>query len=78
MDLDSGLKGTLVTPSAYFMKSTPRQSHDDSVYNRIVTFIRGYDNETLVGTEKPETRKLRKLAGSPARATAKVATAAGQ
>src|SRR5688500_5564066 len=78
LGLDRGLKGTLVAPSAYFMKSPPHQIHDDIAYNRVEAFIRGDDNETLVGTEKPETRKLRKLAGSPARATAKVATAAGQ
>jgi myo-inositol-1-phosphate synthase len=78
LGLDRGLKGTLVAPSAYFMKSPPHQIHDDIAYNRVEAFIRGDDNETLVGTEKPETRKLRKLAGSPAKTTAKVATTAGQ
>ena len=64
LGLDRGLKGTLVAPSAYFMKSPPHQIHDDIAYNRVEAFIRGDDNETLVGTEKPETRKLRKLAGA--------------
>jgi myo-inositol-1-phosphate synthase len=71
LGLDRGLKGTLVAPSSYFMKSPPQQIHDDIAFNRVEAFIRGDDNETLVGTEKPVARKLRKLAG----AKAKVATA---
>src|SRR6266571_1544440 len=67
--LDRGLKGTLVAPSAYFMKSPPQQIHDDIAFNRVEAFIRDEDNETLVGTEAPATRKLKKLAGkSPAAA----------
>jgi len=50
--LDRGLKGTLVAPSSYFMKSPPMQIHDDIAYNRVEAFIRGDDNETLVGTEE--------------------------
>jgi myo-inositol-1-phosphate synthase len=72
LGLDRGLKGTLVAPSSYFMKSPPQQIHDDIAYNRVEAFIRGEDDETLVGTEAPVKRKLRKLAGSKA----KVATAA--
>jgi hypothetical protein len=53
------------------MKSPPHQIHDDIAYNRVEAFIRGDDNETLVGTEKPEKRKLRKLAGTPSRTLAK-------
>ena len=53
LGLDRGLKGTLVAPSAYFMKSPPRQIHDDIAFNRVEAFIRGDDTETLVGTEKP-------------------------
>ena len=49
--LDRGLKGTLVAPSSYFMKSPPRQIHDDVARERVEAFIRGDDNETLVGTE---------------------------
>jgi myo-inositol-1-phosphate synthase len=74
LGLDRGLKGTLVAPSAYFMKSPPRQITDDVGRERVEAFIRGEDSETLLGTEKPATRKLRKLAGS----AAKVATTAGQ
>src|ERR671910_705758 len=74
LGLDRGLKGTLVAPSSYFMKSPPHQIHDDIAYNRVEAFIRGDDDETLVGTEKPAARKLRKLAGSPAK-TARAAAA---
>jgi myo-inositol-1-phosphate synthase len=58
--LDRGLKGTLVAPSSYFMKSPPLQVHDDVAYNRVEAFIRGEDNETLVGAEasKKDARAL--------------------
>ena len=49
LGLDRGLKGTLVAPSSYFMKSPPQQIHDDIAFNRVEAFIRGEDNETLVG-----------------------------
>jgi myo-inositol-1-phosphate synthase len=62
LGLDRGLAGTLVAPSAYFMKSPPRQIHDDIAYNRVEAFIRGEDNETLVGTETAPSAKKRKLA----------------
>jgi len=65
LGLDRGLKGTLVAPSSYFMKSPPLQVHDDISYNRVEAFIRGEDNETLVGTEKPVARTLRTLAKAP-------------
>ena len=62
LGLDRGLKGTLVAPSSYFMKSPPRQIHDDIAYNRVEAFIRGEDNETLVGTEKAPSTKRRPMA----------------
>jgi myo-inositol-1-phosphate synthase len=62
LGLDRGLKGTLVAPASYFMKSPPQQIHDDIAFNRVEAFIRGEDNETLVGTETAAPRKLRKLA----------------
>jgi myo-inositol-1-phosphate synthase len=68
LGLDRGLKGTLVAPSSYFMKSPPHQIHDDIAFNRVEAFIRGEDNETLVGTEAPAKRKLRTLAGTGAKA----------
>ncbi len=70
LGLDRGLKGTLVAPSAYFMKSPPRQIPDDVGRERVEAFIRGEDSETLLGTEKPPARKLRKLAGRRAAALA--------
>jgi hypothetical protein len=45
------------------MKSPPRQIPDDVAHERVEAFIRGADSETLIGTEKPAARKLRKLAG---------------
>ena len=71
LGLDRGLVGTLVAPSSYFMKSPPRQLHDDVARERVEAFIRGEDNETLVGTETPPKSTQRRLA--PARAKAAVA-----
>ena len=68
LGLDRGLKGTLVAPSAYFMKSPPIQVHDDIAYNRVEAFIRGTDNETLVGTEAPPKKTVRRLAPPRAKA----------
>jgi myo-inositol-1-phosphate synthase len=78
LGLDRGLKGTLVAPSAYFMKSPPRQIHDDIAYNRVEAFISGEDNETLVGTEKPVAPKRRTLAKPHKTAAAESATAKAQ
>ena len=64
LGLDRGLKGTLVAPSAYFMKSPPRQIPDDVARERVEAFIRGDDTDTLVGTEKAPARSLRTLAKS--------------
>jgi myo-inositol-1-phosphate synthase len=75
LGLDRGLVGTLVAPSAYFMKSPPRQIHDDIAYNRVEAFIKGDDSETLVGTEKPETARKRKLAAPHKAATEKAEVA---
>ncbi|MBI2762501.1 MAG: hypothetical protein HYX54_01910 [Chloroflexi bacterium] len=73
LGLDRGLTGTLVAPSSYFMKSPPQQIHDDIAFNRVEAFIRGEDNETLVGTEAPQKRSLRKMAGSKAKVAAAAA-----
>jgi myo-inositol-1-phosphate synthase len=51
LGLDRGLAGTLVAPSAYFMKSPPLQLHDDVARERVEAFIRGDDGETLTGAE---------------------------
>ena len=68
LGLDRGLAGTLVAPSAYFMKSPPIQIHDDVAHERVEAFIRGDDNETLVGTEEPAKRSLRKVASAKTKA----------
>jgi myo-inositol-1-phosphate synthase len=67
---DRGLKGALVAPSAYFKKSPPIQLHDDIAFNRVEAFIRGEDNETLVGTETLPKRVMR---SAPARGGAPIA-----
>ena len=56
LGLDRGLAGTLVAPSAYFMKSPPRQIADDAAREGVEAFIRGADDRTLGGDQKPETR----------------------
>jgi len=70
LGLDRGLAGTLVAPSAYFMKSPPVQLHDDIAHNRVEAFIRGEDSETLVGTEKQPGGPLVRLPGKRTRAVA--------
>jgi myo-inositol-1-phosphate synthase len=39
--LDRGLKGALVDPASYFMKSPPVQYHDDEARDRVEKFIKG-------------------------------------
>ncbi len=55
------------------MKSPPRQIHDDVAYERVEAFIRGEDNETLVGTEAEPKRRMRK---APEHTAAKAKAAA--
>jgi myo-inositol-1-phosphate synthase len=74
--LDRGLAGTLVAPASYFMKSPPIQIHDDIAFNRVEAFIRGEDNETLLGTEEQPKRKLRRLATARPGATDPTRTSA--
>ncbi len=49
LGLDRGLGGTLVAPSAYFMKSPPLQIPDDKAREGVEAFIRGEDDRTLTG-----------------------------
>ena len=60
-------------PSAYFKKSPPIQIHDDIAFNRVEAFIRGEDNETLVGTETlpKKVKKTAPLRGGKAAVEAK-------
>jgi myo-inositol-1-phosphate synthase len=50
LGLDRGLGGTLVAPSAYFMKSPPKQIHDDEARDGVEAFIKGTDHRTLTGS----------------------------
>jgi hypothetical protein len=54
------------------MKSPPLQIHDDVAHERVEAFIRGDDNETLVGTEAPPKRQVRKVSASRTKAAADV------
>src|SRR4030081_2030462 len=45
--LDRGLGGTIVAPSAYFMKSPPRQIHEDKAREGVEAYIKGSDQTTL-------------------------------
>ena len=47
--LDRGLGGTIVAPSAYFMKSPPRQIHDDKAREGVEAYIKGSDQTMLAG-----------------------------
>lgn len=49
LGLDRGLSGTLVAPSAYFMKSPPKQIPDDKAREGVEAFIRGEDDRVLTG-----------------------------
>jgi myo-inositol-1-phosphate synthase len=66
LGLDRGLSGTLVAPSSYFMKSPPLQIHDDVAHERVEAFIRGEDNETLVGTEVASKSRTKRAARAKA------------
>ena len=47
--LDRGLDGTLVAPASYFMKSPPKQVHDDLAHIAVEDFIKGTNSQTLNG-----------------------------
>jgi len=47
--LDRGLGGTIVAPSAYFMKSPPRQIPDDRAREGVEDYIKGTNVQTLAG-----------------------------
>jgi myo-inositol-1-phosphate synthase len=41
--MDRGVKGALLAPSAYLMKSPPEQWSDEVAHTRLETFINGAD-----------------------------------
>jgi myo-inositol-1-phosphate synthase len=47
--LDRGLGGTIVAPSAYFMKSPPRQIADDRAREGVEEFIKGRSSQQTLG-----------------------------
>ena len=47
--LDRGLAGSIVEPSAYFMKSPPVQITDDKAFDRLEAYIRGEKSTALDG-----------------------------
>ncbi|HYN87709.1 MAG TPA: inositol-3-phosphate synthase [Ardenticatenaceae bacterium] len=53
LGLDRGLRGTLVAPSAYFMKSPPVQVADSTALEQTEAFIRGDDGTTLPLATQP-------------------------
>lgn len=55
LGLDRGLCGTIVAPSAYFMKSPPIQYSDDEARLRTEAFIRGEEQEGPVTLPELET-----------------------
>jgi myo-inositol-1-phosphate synthase len=77
LGLDRGLSGTLVAPSAYFMKSPPLQLHDDIARERVEAFIRGDDLETLSGAEDAPAVGRTGRARKPARARREIQPVAG-
>ncbi|OGO61572.1 MAG: inositol-3-phosphate synthase [Chloroflexi bacterium RBG_19FT_COMBO_48_23] len=46
--IDRGLVGSIVAPSAYFMKSPPIQYSDDEAHRRVENFIAGKDQQTPI------------------------------
>jgi myo-inositol-1-phosphate synthase len=70
LGIDRGLAGTLVAPSAYFMKSPPLQVHDDVAREMVEDFIAGRDSTVLDGTAPAApTRSRRRSRTRPAAAS---------
>jgi myo-inositol-1-phosphate synthase len=46
--IDRGLSGTIVAPSAYFMKSPPIQYSDDEAHRRVENYINGKEQQTPI------------------------------
>lgn len=56
--LDRGMSGTIVAPSAYFMKSPPIQYYDDEARRRTEVFIEGDHLEEPVCLPEPQPAEL--------------------
>ena len=57
--LDQGLKGTLIGPSAYFMKSPPIQYTDDEAHRMVEEFITIDKDEEISPTPKGKRNKVK-------------------
>jgi len=57
--LERGLSGTIVAPSAYFMKSPPIQYSDDEARLRTEAFIAGKKQESPISLPQPQTVKVK-------------------
>jgi myo-inositol-1-phosphate synthase len=60
--IDRGIAGTIVAPSAYFMKSPPIQYSDDEARRRVEEFITGLEQQSPINLpdvprEKPDKAK---------------------
>jgi myo-inositol-1-phosphate synthase len=47
LGLDNGIGGALEAPSAYFMKSPPRQMPDDEAHDAVEQFIKQYGRKPV-------------------------------
>jgi myo-inositol-1-phosphate synthase len=56
--MDRGLSGTIVGPSAYFMKSPPIQYSDEEARVKTETFIVGQGQECPISLPEPESAKI--------------------
>ena len=57
--MDRGLAGTIVAPSAYFMKSPPIQYSDDEAHRRVENFIASKDQQTPICLPEMASEKTR-------------------
>jgi myo-inositol-1-phosphate synthase len=61
--LDRGIGGTIIAPSAYFMKSPPIQYSDNEALRRVEEFVTGLQQQSpisLPDMPKEKTTKLNK------------------
>ena len=69
--LDRGLAGTIVAPSAYFMKSPPIQYSDDEARRRVEEFIAGREQQSpiclpeVAGAKQKKVQPPQEVTGSP-------------
>jgi myo-inositol-1-phosphate synthase len=53
--LERGISGPLEAPSAYYMKSPPKQMRDSLAYELTDAFIEGIDTKGAAGDPRPQT-----------------------